>query len=72
MFCAYRSRTRSAVAGGRGDGQAWTIMGADAGLVVSSVPWATADREGLIWIAMRGGGHRLLAWRGRMAELDNA
>ena len=49
------------VAGHRG-GQAWTIIGADAGLVVPTVPWAMADREGLIWIAMRGGG--IACWRG--------
>ena len=42
--------------------QAWTIMGADSGLIVPTVPWAMADREGLIWIAMRGGG--VACWRG--------
>jgi diguanylate cyclase (GGDEF)-like protein len=48
-------------AGSRGK-QAWTVMGADAGLVVPTVPWAMADREGLIWIAMRGGG--IACWTG--------
>src|SRR5579884_3584666 len=36
--------------------QGWTILGADVGLVVPTVSWAMAEREGLIWIAMRGGG----------------
>lgn len=47
---------------GRRGEQAWTILGADAGLIIPTVPWAMADREGLIWIAMRGGG--VACWLG--------
>jgi ligand-binding sensor domain-containing protein len=46
----------------RRSGPEWVVVGAEAGLVVPTVPWAMADREGLIWIGMRGGG--VACWLG--------
>lgn len=38
------------------NGNRWTIIGRAEGLKVPTISWATADREGSIWIATRGGG----------------
>ncbi len=44
------------------NGERWNIVGREEGLIVPTVSWAIGDREGSIWIAMRGGG--VACWRG--------
>jgi diguanylate cyclase (GGDEF)-like protein len=46
----------------RWTGSGWSLISGKDGLVVSAASWAMEDREGSLWIGMRGGG--LARWLG--------